>query len=128
MCNVRLILAVATIIGIVVSGCTSDGDLDLRALDQSWSKEWDKRWLCDGLTLYKKGHKGKIDFEATGDEISTFYRLDGLNPRWSWDDLGTSYAVVLKQAAGDMVAYYYNFSYADEDGMTKPRSTFWDCI
>lgn len=118
----------ATIIGIVVFGCTSDGDLDLRALDQSWSKEWDKRWRCDGLTLYKKGGLGKIDFEATGDEISTFYWLDGLSPRWSWDDLGASYAVVLKQTAVGMAAYYYDFSYADEDGMAKSRSIFRDCI
>lgn len=125
--RIPALIVLAIIMAMALAGCTSDGGLDLRILGQSWSDEWEKRWRCDGLTLYKKEHKGKIVFSGIDDEISALYYVDGLNQRWSWEKYGTSYAVVLGQGASGLIARYYDFSFADEDGMAKSRAIFFDC-
>ena len=91
------------------------------------SGEWEKRWRCDGLTLYKKGHDGKVVFDGIDNEISILYHVSGLDQRWSWSEFGTSYAVVLSQGRFGLVAFYYDFTFADEDGIAESRSTFYDC-
>ena len=91
------------------------------------SGEWEKRWRCDGLTLYKKGHDGKVIFDGIDKEISTLYYVRGLDQRWSWSEFGTNYAVVLSQGSFGLIAHYYDFSFADEDGMAESRSIFHDC-
>ena len=91
------------------------------------SGEWEKRWRCDGLTLYKKGHEGKVVFDGIDIEISTRYYVSGLDQRWSWSEFGTNYAVVLSQGRIGLVAYYYDFTFANEDGIAESRSTFYDC-
>ena len=112
-------------------------DTDPRLLDQSWKDEWEKRWLCDGLTLYKSGDRGKVVLDSIG-EISTQFTLSGLNPRCNWnaeDDRkwdkedGFRYAVVIQR---DLLfqswsAAYVDFALADEDGLAEPRMICSDC-
>lgn len=122
--------ALLIVAAMVLAGCTSDGELDPRILDQSWSDKWEKRWLCDGLALYKKGFDGKVVFGATDSVIFPSYNPTGLEHRWDWGGGGDRYrySVVLRhEGSFGLAARYYDFSFADDDGIAKSRATFWDC-
>lgn len=105
-------------------------------LDQSWRSKWDTRWVCDDLTLYIGEPiiigplditKGLVDFDGLKEEIEATYSVDGLAQRWTWYKDDTQYAVVLKQGHSGMVAFYHDFSLADEDGVSESTSTFYNC-
>ena len=112
-------------------------DTDPRLLDQSWKDAWEKRWLCDGLTLYKAGDRGSVVLDGVG-EIATHFGLAGLTPRWDWNadddrqwdkENGYRYAVAIQRDGlfGTYLAAYFDFALADENGLTEPRMTFYGC-
>lgn len=115
-------------------------DADPRLLDQSWSDEWEKRWLCDGLTLYKAGDRGKVVLDDI-DEIPTHFTVEGLSPRWNWNgedgrswdiESGYRYSIVLGRdgLAGlldEWTASFYDFKMADKDGRAESSMTFFGC-
>lgn len=112
-------------------------DTDPRLLDLSWKDEWEKRWLCDGLTLYKSGDRGKVVLDGIG-EVPTHFTLQGLEPRWDWNadydrdwdkDEGYRYAVMIRRNLlfGNWEAGYYDFALSDENGIAEPAMTFLDC-
>lgn len=115
-------------------------DADPRLHDQSWIDEWEKRWLCDGLTLYKSGDFGKVVLDGI-DEIPTHFTIQGLSPRWDWDgeddrswdnESVYRYAIVLGRGGSTglldvWTASFYDFKMADEDGFAEPSMTFIGC-
>lgn len=111
----RIPVLIVAVVITVLAGCATP------------SGERQKSWRCDGLTLYKKGVEGKVVFDGIGNEISTLFYVSGLDQRWSWNRFGTNYAVVLSQGSSGLIAHYYDFSFADEDGMAKSRAIFFDC-
>ena len=101
--------------------------------------EWERRWDCGDLTLYKTSFPdsqlglGKIVFD--GIEITTDFRVAGLQRYWLWD-LGElegeedSYRYVIRLDAGSgtlgsSVARYYDFAESDDKGMATPRMKFY---
>lgn len=140
----------------VLVGCTSDGNLDTRILDRSWSDEWETRWLCEGLTLYSDRKKttfeseeltavfnsiwgedfgkdmGKVVIHGTYEQ-NTHFHFQGLNPRWDWwdesdgDDSNPRYSISIDRGVSGWVARYYDFRFADEDGMAESRDIFFNC-
>ena len=115
-------------------------DADPRLHDQSWIDEWEQRWLCDGLTLYKSGDLGKVVLDGI-DEIPTHFTVEGLSPRWDWNgeddrswdnESGYRYAIVLGRGGltgllDVWTASFYDFKMADEDGFAEPSMTFIGC-
>ena len=117
---------------------TTAMDTDPRIHDDSWTVEWEKRWLCDGLTLYKSGGRGKVVLDGIG-EISAQFTLRGLEPSWYWNDDDDRewdkeneyrYVLVIRRMPlfGNWVAGYYDFALADENGVVaEPGMTFHGC-
>ncbi len=60
------------------------------------------------------------DGGSSGDHL-TKYRGEGIDRRWDWMSNGDNFAFVIDPNG---IGRYYDFRFADEDGMFKPRGVY----
>ena len=94
------------------------------------SQEALETWRCSDFSPFQDEvlvvaiiHEGRSagSIRVAGTTYTTAFSTQGFDRRWDWKNSGVEYAFVIRPNGG---AAYFDFSFADDNGMADPRQLY----